>query len=40
MTGVIATERLDLVLLTPVLGDLVDGRRDVAGATIGAAIPE
>ena len=40
MTGGIATERLDLVLLTPVLGDLVDGRRDVAGATIGAAIPE
>jgi [ribosomal protein S5]-alanine N-acetyltransferase len=40
VTGVIATERLDLVLLTPVLGHLVEGRRDVAGATIGAAIPD
>jgi [ribosomal protein S5]-alanine N-acetyltransferase len=39
MTGVVTTERLDLVLLTPVLDDLVEGRRDRAAAAIGAAIP-
>jgi RimJ/RimL family protein N-acetyltransferase len=36
----IATERLDLVLLTPILGDLVEGRRERSAAAIGAAIPE
>jgi RimJ/RimL family protein N-acetyltransferase len=32
--------RLDLVLLTPVLDDLVAGRRERATAAIGAAIPD
>jgi RimJ/RimL family protein N-acetyltransferase len=36
VSSVIATERLDLVLLTPFLGDLVEGR----GAPIAAEIPD
>lgn len=40
MSSVIATERLDLVLLTPVLDDLASGRRERAAAAIGASIPE
>lgn len=38
MTAV-ATERLDLVLLTPVLDDLVEGRRERAATAIGVEIP-
>jgi RimJ/RimL family protein N-acetyltransferase len=39
MSRVVATERLELVLLTPVLDDLVEGRREQAAAATGAAIP-
>ena len=38
MTAV-ATERLDLVLLAPVLDDLLEGRRERAAAAIGTEIP-
>jgi len=40
MSSVIATERLDLVLLTAMLDDLVEGRRADAVASIGAGLPE
>jgi RimJ/RimL family protein N-acetyltransferase len=40
MSSVVATERLDLVLLTEALEDLVEGRRAHAEASIGAEIPE
>jgi [ribosomal protein S5]-alanine N-acetyltransferase len=40
MSSAIATERLDVVLLAPVLDDLVEGRRDRAAEAIRAAIPD
>jgi [ribosomal protein S5]-alanine N-acetyltransferase len=39
VSGRIGTERLDLVLLTPVLGDLVEGRRERAAEAIEAGMP-